>query len=119
MSTWCGTSVGAINAAALAALAHLPADKQAQQAAAPWEALRKHDVIAPIVGSGGARTLLRLVGHTLGLPGVGLASVLDPSPLAGSLDRWIDWRLRTRCPRPWQTTAAWGPDDPELSVRRS
>ena len=56
------------------------------------EALRKHDVIAPLVGSGGARMLLRLVGHTLGLPGVGLASLLDPSPLAGSLDRWIDWR---------------------------
>jgi NTE family protein len=91
VSIWCGTSVGAINAAALASLAHHPADKQAQQAVAPWEALRKHDVIAPIVGSGGARTLLRLVAHTLGLPGVGLASVLDPSPLAGSLDRWIDW----------------------------
>ena len=119
VSTWCGTSVGAINAAALASLAHLPADKQAQQAVAPWEALRKHDVIAPIVGSGGARTLLRLIGHTLRLPGVGLASVLDPSPQAGSLDRWIDWRLRTRCPRPWQTTPAWGPDDPDLSVRRS
>ena len=48
-----------------------------------WEGLRKQDVIAPIVGSGGARMLLRLVGHTLGLPGVGLASLLDPSPLAG------------------------------------
>ena len=57
-----------------------------------WERLRKQDVIAPIVGSGGARMLLRLIGHTLGLPGVGLASVLDPSPLAGSLDRWIDWQ---------------------------
>ncbi len=40
--------------------------------------------------------LLRLVGHTLGLPGVRLASVLDPSPLAGSLDRWIDWRRLER-----------------------
>ncbi len=36
--------------------------------------------------------LLRMVGHTLGLPGVGLASVLDPSPLTRSLDRWIDWQ---------------------------
>jgi NTE family protein len=92
VSIWCGTSVGAINAAALASLAHLPADQQAQQAVAPWEGLRKQHVIAPIVGSGGARMLLRMVGHTLGLPGVGLASVLDPSPLARSVDRWIDWQ---------------------------
>ena len=91
VSIWCGTSVGAVNSAAFASLADLPAGEQAEQAAAPWEALRKDDVIAPIVGSGGARMLLRLVGHALGLPGVGLASLLDPSPLAGSLDRWINW----------------------------
>ena len=78
VSMWCGTSVGAINAAALASLADLVADEQAQHAVALWERLRKQDVMAPIVGSGGARMLLRLVGHTLGLPGVGLASVLDP-----------------------------------------
>ena len=92
MSIWCGTSVGAINAVTLASLAHLPADEQVQQAVALWEGLRKQDVLAPLVGIGGVRMVLRLVGHTLGLPGVGLASVLDPSPLAGSLDRWIDWR---------------------------
>ena len=91
VSIWCGTSVGAINAAVLASFAHLPADEQAQHALALWRGLRKQDVIAPIVGSGGARMLLRLLGHSLGLPGVGLASLLDPSPLAGSLDRWIDW----------------------------
>ena len=92
VSMWCGTSVGAINAASLASLADLAADEQAQHAVALWERLRKQDVMAPIVGTGGARMLLRLVGHTLGLPGVGLASLLDPSPLAGSLDRWIDWQ---------------------------
>jgi NTE family protein len=91
VSIWCGTSVGAINATMLASLAHLPADEQAQQALGVWGRLRKHDVIASIVGTGGARMLLRLIGHTLGMPGVGLASLLDPSPLAGNLDRWIDW----------------------------
>ena len=96
LSIWCGTSVGAINATVLASLAHLPAFEQAQQALAVWEQLRKHDVIAPIVGSGGARMLLRAVGHALGLPGVGLASLLDPSPLAGNLDRWIDWESLER-----------------------
>jgi NTE family protein len=30
------------------------------------------------------------------LPGVGLASLLDPSPLAANLDRWIDWHSLER-----------------------
>ena len=92
VSIWCGTSVGAINAATLASLAHLPAAEQVAHLAAMWMKLRKQDVISGIVGRGGARMLVRLIGHALGVPGVGLASVLDPSPLSASLDRWIDWR---------------------------
>ena len=96
VSIWCGTSVGAINAAVLASLAHLPVDEQVEGALAIWKGLRKQDVIARIVGPGGGRMALRLVGHALGVPGVGLASVLDPSPLAGSLDRWVDWQRLAR-----------------------
>ena len=96
VSIWCGTSVGAINATVLASLAHLPADQQSQQSLALWERLRKQDVIAPIVGSGGARMLMRMLGHAVGVPRVALASLLDPSPLAGNLDRWIDWRSLER-----------------------
>jgi NTE family protein len=88
---WCGTSVGAINAAALSSLAHLPADEQAERALALWRELTKQDVISPIAGVGGVRMIARLIGHALGLPGVAVASLLDPSPLAASLDRWIDW----------------------------
>src|SRR6516225_8764630 len=96
VSIWCGTSVGAINAAVLASLAHLPAEEQVRRALATWEGLRKQDVIARMVGPGGARMALRLFGHAVGLPGVGLASVLDPAPLARSLDRWVDWRRLAR-----------------------
>ncbi len=92
VSIWCGTSVGAINAAKLASLAHLPASDQIAEMEDTWGRVRKEDVLARIVGRGGARVLLRLVGHSLGLPGIGLASVLDPSPLGATLDRWIDWR---------------------------
>lgn len=92
VSIWCGTSVGAINATAMASLAHLPVAEQTQTGVALWRELRKGDVIAPIVGSGGLRTVVRVVGHALSIPGVRFASLLDPSPLAGSLDRWIDWR---------------------------
>jgi NTE family protein len=68
----------------------------AAAAAKLWHELRKQDVIAPIAGSGGARTLARLIGHSLGIPGIGLASLLDPSPLGASLDRWIDWTRLAR-----------------------
>lgn len=100
IAVWCGTSVGAINATLLASLAHRPVPEQIDRAIALWLEMRKQDVIARIVGRGGARTLVRLVGHALGVHGVGLASLLDPSPLAASLDRWIDW---TRLARNVQT----------------
>jgi NTE family protein len=92
VSIWCGTSVGAINATAMASLAHLPVTEQTRIGVKLWRELRKGDVVAPIVGSGGLRTAVRVVGHGLGIPGLRFASLLDPSPLAGSLDRWIDWR---------------------------
>jgi NTE family protein len=91
VSVWCGTSVGAVNAALLASLSHRPAREQVDHAIALWLEMRRRDVIERIVGRGGARTLVRLVGHALGVRGVGLASVLDPSPFQASLDRWIDW----------------------------
>jgi NTE family protein len=91
VSIWCGTSVGAINATAMASLAHLPVAEQTRIGVKLWRELRKSDVVAPIVGSGGLRTVVRVVGHGLGVPGLRFASLLDPSPLAGSLDRWIDW----------------------------
>jgi NTE family protein len=93
---WCGTSVGAINATAMAALAHLPAREQVISADRLWRGLRKGDVMAPIAGIGGLRTATRLIGHGLRVPGLRFASLLDPSPLAASLDRWIDWSRLTR-----------------------
>jgi NTE family protein len=92
VSIWCGTSVGAINATALASLAHLPAEAQTEAAVGLWRDLRKGDVMSPIIGAGGLRTLVRLLGHGARIPGLRFASLLDPSPLAGSLDRWIDWK---------------------------
>jgi NTE family protein len=96
VSVYCGTSVGAINAATLASLAHLPVREQVDAALALWRDLRKGDVIAPIAGGGGARTTLRLLAHVLGIYRVSLASLLDPTPLRSSLDRWIDWGMLAR-----------------------
>jgi NTE family protein len=96
VSVYCGTSVGAINATTLAAVAHLPAEEQVSVALQRWRDLRKGDVIAPIAGGGGARTVVRLLAHALGVYRVSLASLLDPTPLRSSLDRWTDWRMLAR-----------------------
>jgi NTE family protein len=87
----CGTSVGAINAALLGSIADLPAEEQAEAITERWGKLRKGDVLAPLVGPGLPLTALRFVGELLELPGVRLASVMDPGPLRASLERWIDW----------------------------
>ena len=91
ISIYCGTSVGAINAAFYASLAHLPADEAAARGMATWSAMRKQDVVRPIVGPGLPVTALRLLGDMLGIPGVRLASLLDAAPLEASLEGWIDW----------------------------
>ena len=96
VSVFCGTSVGAINAALLASLAEQPVAERVETAIAHWSALSKGDVIRPIVGLGLPVTLARFVGEALEVPGVRLASLLDPTPLARSLDRWIDWAALRR-----------------------
>jgi NTE family protein len=92
VSVWCGTSVGAVNAAACASLAHLPTKDSVEFALALWADMRKGDVLAPIVGGGGLRTLARLIAHATGFRDVGLAGLLDSAPLGASLDRWIDFK---------------------------
>ncbi|MDX6668173.1 MAG: hypothetical protein QOK04_1553 [Solirubrobacteraceae bacterium] len=91
VTIYCGTSVGAINAAVLASLADRDATEQTDALIDHWHGLRKGDVMAPIVGPGLVLTVLRLLGSTLHLPGVHVAGLLDPSPLRDSLERWIDW----------------------------
>lgn len=96
VSVYCGTSVGAINAALLASLAELGAEERAAAALSRWAELSKGQVIRPLVGLGLPVTLLRFVGEALEIPGVRLASLLDPTPLAKSLERWIDWSALRR-----------------------
>lgn len=92
----CGTSVGAINATLLASIAQKPAAEQAQLVLARWREMRKGDVIRPIIGPGLPKTALRFVGELFEVPGLRLASIMDPAPLAGSLDVWIDWEQLQR-----------------------
>lgn len=87
----CGTSVGAINASLFGSLADRPADEIAETVLGRWRSMRKGDVIRPILGLGLPVTALRFLGELLELPGVRLASLMDPTPLAASLEEWIDW----------------------------
>lgn len=91
VSIVCGTSVGAINAALLGSLADRPAQEIASIALARWRDMRKSDVIKPVFGPGLPLVAARFLGELLEIPGVRLASVLDPSPLQRSLAQWIDW----------------------------
>jgi NTE family protein len=88
---FCGTSVGAINAAYLGSVAHLPVHDQVQRGLDHWRALSRKDIIRSVVGPGLPRTLFRLVGDMLEVPGVRLAGLMDPTPLRKTLDKIVDW----------------------------
>lgn len=87
---WCGTSVGAINAALFASLADREASDQVERALAHWRGMRKGHVVAPILGPRLPLMGARIAAEALGLP-LRLASLLDPAPLRASIDRWVDW----------------------------
>jgi NTE family protein len=86
-----GTSVGAINAAYLAASEHLPPDEAAEGGLERWRQVTKGRVVRPILLRQAPLTALRYAGEILSLPGVRLPSLLDPRPLERNLQRWIDW----------------------------
>ena len=84
---FCGTSVGAINACALAARAELP-DQGVRLLAQRWESLRLEDVFK--LGWGDLTSIARwLVGKPVA---GGIASLLNAAPLAELVREFIPWR---------------------------
>jgi NTE family protein len=86
-----GSSVGAINAAYMGASRHLGADEQAAGLLQRWRQVTKEGVIRPILRYQLPLTVLRYAAGLLSLPGARVASLLDPTPLARSLERWMSW----------------------------
>ena len=86
-----GTSVGSLNAVALAAWHALPAADAVDRLVALWSAVDKAQVIKRILFPSGPLAVARYAGELLSVPGLRLPSVLDPSPLRANLERWIDW----------------------------
>jgi NTE family protein len=80
-----GTSVGAINAAFLAATAGDPAETSIAKAVQLWSEISFDDVLRPLVSPSELSRALGSAGEFLGLPGARLWSLLDPAPLARTL----------------------------------
>jgi NTE family protein len=88
---FCGTSVGAINAALFASLAGLPAERQVAAALERWTSIRHSQIIRRVVTPrAGLRAAGGLVSTVLARR-LAMASLLDAAPLAGNIKRWIDW----------------------------
>src|SRR3954451_1813399 len=85
-----GTSVGALNAAYIAANADRPIQELVDAGRKIWGEIAWSDVLEPLVSPGEISTLLRL-GASLALRGVSPLSLLDPAPLGPTLSRLIDF----------------------------
>jgi NTE family protein len=91
VTVFCGTSVGAINAALFASVASLPGSRQVAIALARWLGIRHSDVIRRVVGP---RAALRVAGGVVASVRsrrIAMASLLDAGPLARNVKEWVDW----------------------------
>jgi NTE family protein len=86
-----GTSVGALNAAFVAATAHLPVDEVIAAARDIWSTVSYDQVLAPLASPGTVARLVGYLGEALGVPGAHVWSLLDPAPLRATLGRRIDF----------------------------
>jgi NTE family protein len=91
-----GTSVGAFNAAYLAANWEKSAQRIVDGGARLWRGLHFEDVLAPVVSPGGLGRFLRYVGEFLAIPRVDAPSLLDPKPLPDTLRREIRFEQLNR-----------------------
>src|SRR3989442_8317840 len=73
-----GTSVGAINAAYLAATAADPAKDAVREASRLWSEIGFDDVLKPLLSPAELSKALSSVGDFLGVPGARLWSLFDP-----------------------------------------
>jgi NTE family protein len=86
-----GTSVGAFNAAFLAATAHRPADEALAGGIGWWRELGWTDSLTPVGSRGHDAGLRRLAGQLLGVRRPRVHALLDPSPLETTLARIVSF----------------------------
>jgi NTE family protein len=86
-----GTSVGALNAAFLAANAQRPIGELIPAALSIWRSVHWGEVARDIVSGESLVRVGEYAGGVLGVPGAQLDSLLDPAPLAKTLRDRIDF----------------------------
>ena len=86
-----GTSVGAFNAAFIAANAHRPAREALDDGIEVWRELGWRDSLAPFGAFGGEPVRRRIVAQALGVQRTRIHALLDPSPLEKTLARIVDF----------------------------
>jgi NTE family protein len=86
-----GTSIGALNGAFLASRADEPLDTAAVAAVEMWRELCWSDALRPLVSASELGRLLGAGAMLAGLPRGGIAGLLDPSPLRGTLERLVSF----------------------------
>jgi NTE family protein len=91
-----GTSVGAFNAAFLAANSHRPVADAMADAERFWIELGWRDVLRPVTSPRGLLRLLRYAGQLLGLRRPRVRALLDPAPLEGTLARLLSFEQIAR-----------------------
>ncbi len=91
-----GTSIGALNGAFFAARADEPLETAATAALEMWRELRWDDALRPLVSPAELGRLLGAGAMLAGLPGGGLAGLLDPTPLRGTLERLVSFERIAR-----------------------
>jgi NTE family protein len=86
-----GTSVGAVNGAYVASRAHESVDRVTADGEAIWRALRWEQVASPLASPGALERLALYLGEVAGVPGAEIPSLLDPAPLAKTLERRVSF----------------------------
>ena len=86
-----GTSIGGINAAYLAANAHLPLSEATAGAVEVWRGLRYRDAMRSLLSPSALMLLVRFVGTFMSLPVKRVPSLLDTAPLRKTLNRIIEF----------------------------
>ncbi|MGE5763511.1 MAG: patatin-like phospholipase family protein [Mycobacterium leprae] len=85
-----GTSAGAINASAYAALAHLDPDEAAGKLLDLWRSVGRANVFRSLFRSG-PTTLANYLAEVAGLPKARLTGLLDTAPLWATARQRVDW----------------------------
>jgi NTE family protein len=84
-----GSSVGAFNAAYLAANAHRPLGDAMRDGVGWWSDLRWRDVLAPLTSPRGVLRTLRYAGRLLWVKQPRIDALLHPDPLPATLERIV------------------------------